>query len=432
MEPNPPAEFTEPSPPTEFMQTQVLPTQSTADPGHDTEPEEEPEEDKVKCLLLPITPGEEVIRIESGSDFTLGRGPECSHVTKQDPYISTLHFTISSTGNSWELRDSSSNGTTIHNSTTTNGGKRLKRGDTVELVDGTEIVVKRKANNTPDKIGFVFLVHPANEPIEPGMLELKRKYQFDQGHESFLGQGSFAKVYKGIDRDSRRPVAIKVVEKKKLMLVTSSRDQHFEDEFRIMKTLKHSGVVQVYDVYDSEERLYIVLEQAVGGELFDAVVKEPYSEPDARHVFTQIVKAIKYLHENNVVHRDIKPENILISSKASERAKQVVKISDFGLSRLAGPQSFMQTVCGTPQYLAPEVLTAKHSSGYNQQVDMWSLGVILYILVSGTMPFAGPTESCPYRPCLLYTSDAADEEDSVDLGGRRIIKKKKKRLLQRE
>jgi len=134
------------------------------------------------------------------------------------------------------------------------------------------------------------------------------------------------------------------------------------------------------------------LELATGGELFEKIVNEgAYSELEAKRIFTQMLKAVEYLHSHGIVHRDLKPENILLEGQGS---RTIVKITDFGLARIVGEQEMMTTLCGTPQYVAPEIIVQSQMSsqevarvGYNKSVDMWSLGAILYVLLSGTPPF---------------------------------------------
>ena len=131
---------------------------------------------------------------------------------------------------------------------------------------------------------------------------------------------------------------------------------------------------------ETDISLYIILELADGGELFDKILeKVKFSEKEAKIHFYQMVSAVKYLHKKNIAHRDLKPENILLSNDDSN---PLIKISDMGLSKLVDHATFLQTFCGTPQYLAPEVLISRvrGDGSYGFEVDMWSLGVILYIL----------------------------------------------------
>jgi len=157
------------------------------------------------------------------------------------------------------------------------------------------------------------------------------------------------------------------------------------DEVKILSHLSHPNIIGIHNVYETEVYLYIVLELVTGGELFDKIVEEGnFSEEKARNYFIQMLEAVKYLHSQGIAHRDLKPENILLKDRNSD----IIKISDFGLSRVTDGNTTMQTFCGTLQYLAPEVLnTEKNQAGYGKECDLWSLGVILYIMISGIPPF---------------------------------------------
>lgn len=158
--------------------------------------------------------------------------------------------------------------------------------------------------------------------------------------------------------------------------------------FDFSGTIDHPCVIQLLDVIDTENNLYIILELADGGELFDKIMeKVKFSEKEAKLYFYQMVSGVKYLHSKNIAHRDLKPENILLSS---DDLNPLIKITDMGLSKLVDHTTFLQTFCGTPQYLAPEVLISRvrGDGSYGFEVDMWSLGVILYILLSGCPPFS--------------------------------------------
>lgn len=157
---------------------------------------------------------------------------------------------------------------------------------------------------------------------------------------------------------------------------------------KISGSIEHPCIIQLLDVIDTENNLFIILELADGGELFDKILEKiRFSEKEAKLHFYQMVSAVKYLHKKNIAHRDLKPENILLSNDDSN---PLIKISDMGLSKLVDHTTFLQTFCGTPQYLAPEVLISRvrGDGSYGFEVDMWSLGVILYILLCGCPPFS--------------------------------------------
>ncbi len=149
-------------------------------------------------------------------------------------------------------------------------------------------------------------------------------------------------------------------------------------EIDIMRKLRHPHIVQLLDLYQTKEKLYLVLELVEGGELFDKIIERGhYSEKDAADIVRQMLNGIKYMHENGVAHRDLKPENILCGNKGE------IKIADFGLSKDFGASN-LQTSLGTPGYVAPEVLSG---NPYDNSVDIWSIGVITYVLLCGFTPF---------------------------------------------
>jgi len=208
--------------------------------------------------------------------------------------------------------------------------------------------------------------------------EIKKRY--DLGEQ--LGSGNFAIVKKGKNKkpDDKIPehVAIKIIDKSKCEDMGD-----IEREIDIMGIIEHPNVINLYEIYDEPKKMNLVMELVTGGELFDRIVaKGSYCEKDAADVIFTLCDALEYLHEKKIVHRDLKPENILMSSSA-ETAK--IKVADFGLARMVSGTDMMKTACGTPGYVAPEILKNK---GYDSgAVDLWSVGVILYILLCGFPPF---------------------------------------------
>jgi serine/threonine protein kinase len=199
-----------------------------------------------------------------------------------------------------------------------------------------------------------------------------------------LGQGSFSSVRKAKKKDTGEVFAIKVIDKQML----GSKKDSILTEIAILNQVRHPNVIRFFDIFESKRHLFLVMELLEGGELYDRIVKKKrFTETDACRIIKQIVDAISYLHKKNIVHRDLKPENILFDTDKDDAN---VKITDFGLSKFWDPnKSMLRTVCGSPGYvgmdlssyffkeIAPEVLEAK---GYTDQVDMWSVGVILYVM----------------------------------------------------
>ncbi|XP_070695793.1 calcium/calmodulin-dependent protein kinase IGb [Pempheris klunzingeri] len=196
-----------------------------------------------------------------------------------------------------------------------------------------------------------------------------------------LGSGAFSEVYMVKEKKTGKMFAMKCVKKKQ------KRDLNLENEIAVLRRIKHENVVGMEDFYESRTHYYLVMELVSGGELFDRILdRGVYSEKDASSVIQQVLQAVSYLHQNGIVHRDLKPENILYYSQ-DEKSK--VMISDFGLSKMI-ENDIMSTACGTPGYVAPEVLAQKP---YSKAVDCWSIGVITYILLCGYPPFYEESET---------------------------------------
>ncbi|ONI24768.1 hypothetical protein PRUPE_2G261600 [Prunus persica] len=205
---------------------------------------------------------------------------------------------------------------------------------------------------------------------------LMQKYEIGR----LLGQGNFAKVYHARHLQTGQNVAIKVINKEKVTKVGLT-DQT-KREISVMRLVKHPNIVQLYEVMATKTKIYFVLEYVKGGELFHKVSKGRLKEDMARMYFQQLISAVDFCHSRGVYHRDLKPENLLLDENGT------LKISDFGLSALAESKrqdGLLHTTCGTPAYVAPEVVGRKAYDG--EKADIWSCGVILYVLLAGCLPF---------------------------------------------
>ncbi|XP_037393794.1 MAP/microtubule affinity-regulating kinase 3 isoform X10 [Pygocentrus nattereri] len=194
-----------------------------------------------------------------------------------------------------------------------------------------------------------------------------------------IGKGNFAKVKLARHILTGREVAIKIIDKTQL---NPTSLQKLFREVRIMKILNHPNIVKLFEVIETEKTLYLVMEYASGGEVFDYLVAHGrMKEKEARAKFRQIVSAVQYCHQKHIVHRDLKAENLLLDADMN------IKIADFGFSNEFTLGNKLDTFCGSPPYAAPELFQGKKYDG--PEVDVWSLGVILYTLVSGSLPFDG-------------------------------------------
>ncbi|XP_049409263.1 CBL-interacting protein kinase 18-like [Solanum stenotomum] len=205
---------------------------------------------------------------------------------------------------------------------------------------------------------------------------LMQKYELGR----LLGQGNFGKVYYGKNLESGQTVAIKVIDKEKVQ--KAGLTEQTKREISVMALVKHPHVVQLYEVMATKSKIYFVIEHAKGGELFNTLTKGRLKEDVARKLFQQLINAVEFCHSRDVYHRDLKPENLLLDENGN------LKVSDFGLSALAESKrqdGLLHTTCGTPAYVAPEVISRKGYKGV--KADIWSCGVILFVLLAGYLPF---------------------------------------------
>ena len=204
-----------------------------------------------------------------------------------------------------------------------------------------------------------------------------------------LGSGTYSTVREGIHKEQNITYAIKIIPK-----VSLSREDKYalKSEVEILHSINHPNIIKLYAVYREPRFYYLVTEYMHGGELFERIVKKTkYSEKETIRICRVLLDAIGYCHERNIVHRDIKPENLLLCHKNDDIK---VKISDFGFAKRVTSDTCLTTRCGSPNYVAPEIISRVP---YGTPVDMWSIGVVIYILLCGYLPFADKSHIVLYR-----------------------------------
>lgn len=197
-------------------------------------------------------------------------------------------------------------------------------------------------------------------------------------YDKLLGSGSYANVYLGKNIKTNQNVAIKIISNIPTKLI-----RIFEEEINIMNIIKndpHTNIVGCYDIINQKDIIYIILEYCDSGDL-KQIIKNPIKEKYVQYYFKQLVNGLKYLHNKRILHRDIKPKNILLTNN-----RRTIKICDFGLAKNNENNNLCKTVCGSPLYMAPEMIK-NNNTLYNDQIDLWSTGLILYELLYGFHPF---------------------------------------------
>lgn len=302
--------------------------------------------------------------------FLVGRHAECDLLI-DDAVISNRHCVIFKeiSGNQpvAVLEDLSSNGTWVGGVIVGRNNRRvLKTGDEVEFAGGKQYIFR----------------YPMN------MRSSAFHDTYDLGEQ--LGSGHFATVHKAVEKKSGQEFAVKVFSKRRND--DSWRTSGVKQEIAVLMSVSHQNVLCLQGNYDEDDGVYLVLELAPEGELFNHIIRNgKLSEDDTRKIFIQLFNGLKYLHDRGIAHRDIKPENILLMDK-----NLTVKLADFGLAKIIGEDSFTTSLCGTPSYVAPEILQSSKNRRYSHAVDIWSLGVVLYISLCGFPPFSDELHTPQY------------------------------------
>lgn len=194
-----------------------------------------------------------------------------------------------------------------------------------------------------------------------------------------LGRGRFSVVCECVHKITNQHCAVKIIDK-----ATIEKDEKdlLRTEIAVLKLVNHPNIIRMEGLYESKQYIYIVMEMLKGGELFERIVGRPrFTELECARLIRPLLESVAYLHDLGIVHRDLKPENILCGENLDD-----LKIADFGLSKMVMPKEKMDAACGTLSYVAPEVLTMQ---GYGKEADLWSVGVIMFLLLCGKLPFDG-------------------------------------------
>ena len=327
------------------------------------------------------------------------------------------------------IKDLSSNGTFVNDILVgRNNSALLRDGDRLSFASTLHYIVRYDLKYKSDRTSFF------------------DKYILT---EKLLGTGHYAQVKEAVERESGRICAVKIFNP------TSQGGQatQLNRELEILVNLNHSNIVGFYDTFLEPVSMmalttFLVLEKVNGGELFNRIVKKgKLGQDETKELCMQLLNGLQYLHSIDIVHRDLKPENILLSIMPTEPGQShnqpwddgelsvQVKIADFGLAKLIGKSQFTTTLCGTPAYVAPEVLANSQHRKYNKSVDMWSVGVLLYVCLCGFPPFSEELGPPSMRQQILeakfafYSPYWDDIEDiSLDLISRLLVAKPDQRL----
>lgn len=355
--------------------------------------------------------------------ITVGRSRQCDIMLNESD-ISTVHcefYLIQMDVDGVKrtllnIVDKSRNGTFINGSRLVKKDKILKNGDRLVLGKSCSFLFKYIFEDDQRNVSI------EQEPSKSDSVFEKPKVGFSNSQSTLrrltrprpqsvfdnyvvgkeLGVGHYATVKEGINKKTEQIVAIKIFHPQ--LNDDQKKNKQFKEEIDILMRVKHSNIVKLLDSYvetvsKSQIQKYLVLEKIDDGELFDRILrKTSLRQDETKALFKQILTGLQYLHGMNIIHRDIKPENILLNITKRSDPKELqkgpwdadeidiqVKIADFGLAKFTGEMQFTNTLCGTPSYVAPEVL---RKTDYSSKVDMWSAGVLLYVCLCGFPPFS--------------------------------------------
>ncbi|KGQ88000.1 Ser/Thr/Tyr protein kinase RAD53 [Candida albicans P87] len=386
---------------TQRTQSQTQPTQQSPT----TQTQTQSKEDQNRICQLICSTGQfgnydlninDKTIVQGKMTWYFGRDPNSDLQVASSSRISNKHFQIWFNFNDKSLwiKDTSTNGTHLNNS-------RLVKGSNYLLNQGDEIAVG--VGRDEDVVRFVVVFgdkyNPAKLPDSTNTIKDEGIYKDFIVKNETIGQGAFATVKKAIERSTGESYAVKIINRRKALNTGGGSAMAGVDrELSILERLNHPNIVALKAFYEDMDNYYIVMELVPGGDLMDFVAANGAIGEDATQVITkQILEGIAYVHNLGISHRDLKPDNILIM----QDDPILVKITDFGLAKFSDNSTFMKTFCGTLAYVAPEVITGKYGSSqmesqqkdnYSSLVDIWSLGCLVYVLLTSHLPFNGKNQ----------------------------------------
>ncbi|KAK6200488.1 kinase-like domain-containing protein [Scheffersomyces amazonensis] len=344
------------------------------------------------------------ITIDGRKEWTFGRGTDCDFKMAFSSRLSNKHFRVwlNEHDSSLWIQDTSTNGTYLNNS-------RLVKGSNYILNQGDEISVGNGV--AKDVARFVVLFSEDYNPLKLSSSNNNSVIKDEGIYKDFtiknetIGQGAFATVKKAIERSTGKSFAVKIINRRKALNTGGGALDGVDRELSILRELDHPNIVALKAFYEDMDNYYIVMELVPGGDLMDFVAANGAIGEEATQVITkQILEGIKYVHNKGISHRDLKPDNILIM----QDDPILVKITDFGLAKFSDNSTFMKTFCGTLAYVAPEIITGKYDQtadiakrNYSSLVDIWSLGCLVYVLLTSHLPFNGKTQAQMFQKIKL-------------------------------
>lgn len=326
--------------------------------------------------------------------WTFGRGEKANFRFPSDKRrLSSVHFRVWATKDqppTIMMQDLSTNGTFLNN-------VKIPKGRNCMLVNGDLITVGLGVAQDEIKL-IVSIPKTSKATPQGGVYDL---YDFGE----LVGQGAFALVRQAVKRETGEKVAVKIIDKSK---ITGNLENAVEREIEILKQLKHPNIVALHDIFIDDKHYYLVMDYVPHGDLMDFLLNAQTPEgpglPESmcQQIVKQVLEAVAYVHSVGISHRDLKPDNILINSFDPV----CVKVADFGLAKLQAQGTFLKTFCGTLSYLAPEVMatrcggSSQRQGVYTRLVDIWSVGCLTYVILTGCMPFGGDKQEDLYRSVI--------------------------------